>query len=158
MSAMRSIQRALPGQKQPDFRPSTPTSGPALLRPRLDDPGHDPAVLADLAVPDEPELLIGRQRAVEQEPGGHPTRLLRLRLDAPPAHPRDELTRPGEPRAGTARAPVPLPGKEARDAPVGRARPGFLVRRPVLDPGHPAGCADLPPPHAIVPAEDECGV
>src|SRR5215475_1023560 len=136
---MRSIQRASPGQKQPDFRPSTPTSGPALLRPRLDDPGHDPAVLADLAVPDEPELLIGRQRAVEQEPGGHRTGVLRVSLDGPPAQPRDEIKRTGERRAGHALAPVPLPGEAARDAPVGRARPGFLVRRPVLDPGHLAG-------------------
>jgi hypothetical protein len=37
----------------------------------LDDPGHDPAVLADLAVTDEPELLIGRQGAVVEEAGGH---------------------------------------------------------------------------------------
>ena len=32
---------------------------PRLLCPRLDDPGHDPAVLADLAVTCEPEFLVG---------------------------------------------------------------------------------------------------
>ena len=44
------------------------------LRGWLDDLGDDPAVLADLAVADEPELLVGRQGAVEEETGSNRTR------------------------------------------------------------------------------------
>src|SRR5512146_196684 len=58
---------------------------PRLLRPWLDDPGHDPAVLADLAVTGEPELLVGRQGTVDQESGGHRAGALRVSLDGPAA-------------------------------------------------------------------------
>jgi hypothetical protein len=44
---------------------------------RRDDAGHDPAVLADLAVPDEPEFLVGRKSTVVEETGGHRTGVLR---------------------------------------------------------------------------------
>jgi hypothetical protein len=44
--------------------------GVRSLGRRLDDSGHDPALLADLAVTSEPELLVGRQGSVEKEAGG----------------------------------------------------------------------------------------
>lgn len=78
---------------------------PRLLRPRLDDPGHDPAVLADLTVTDELELLAGRQGAVVKESGGHRAGVLRVSLNGPAAQARDEIERTGEldlaaPKAG----------------------------------------------------------
>jgi hypothetical protein len=86
---------------------------PRLLRPWLDDPGHDPAVLADLAVTGEPELLVGRQGTVEQESGGHRAGALRVSLDGPAAQTRDEVKRTGAARSapGTPRhlRPVPVP-------------------------------------------------
>src|SRR5580693_867904 len=72
----------------------------------------------------------------------------------PPPRPATRSSAP----ASAALAPVPLPDIAACDSPVGRGRPAFFVRRPVLDPGHLAGCAGLAPAHAIVPVEDECGV
>src|SRR5512132_3785562 len=33
-------------------------------------PGHDPTVVADLAVADEPELLVGRKSTVVENPAG----------------------------------------------------------------------------------------
>src|SRR6516164_9813630 len=124
----------------------------------LDDSGHDPAVLADLAVTDEPELLVGRQGTVEEEAGGHRTGVLRVSLDSPAAQGRDEIERTGEGRGGHALAPVPLTDVAARDPPVWRGRLAFFVRRAVLDPGHLAGRAELAPPHAVVPVVYEGGV
>src|SRR5262249_57610564 len=71
-------------------------------------PGQDPAVLADLAVTGEPELLVARQGTVEQESGGHRVGALRVSLDGPAAQTRDEVRRTGAapPAPGT---PPPLP-------------------------------------------------
>ena len=54
--------------------------------------------------------------------------------------------------------PEPLTDIAARDSPVWRGRPAFLVRCPVLDPGHFAGCAELAPADAVLPVENERGV
>src|SRR5205823_6037705 len=109
-TASSGARRARPADRLPGV-------WPRLLRPRLDDPGHDPAVLADLAVTGEPELLVGRQGAVEEEPGGHRPGVLGVSLDGAPAQACDEIERTGERRRGHSLAPVPLPGVAARDAP-----------------------------------------
>src|SRR5215472_19175824 len=85
----------------------------------LDDSGHDPAVLADLAVTDEPELLVGRQGTVEQESGGHRVGALRVSLDGPAAQTRDEVKRTGAARSapGTPRHLRPVPGRADRLSP-----------------------------------------
>src|SRR5215472_6566596 len=121
----------------------------------LDDSGHDPAVLADLAVTDEPELLIGRQGAVEQEAGGHRVGALRVALDGPPAQTRDEIERTGERRRGHALTPVPLADVATRDPPVRRGRPTLVVCGAALDPRHLLGGAELAPAHAVVPLVHE---
>jgi hypothetical protein len=92
---------------------------PRLLRPWLDDPGHDPAVLAHLAVTGEPELLVGRQGTVEQESGGHRAGALRVSLDGPAAQTRDEVKRTGAARSapGTPRHLRPVPVRANRLSP-----------------------------------------
>src|SRR5215475_12940549 len=120
-----------------------PAFDPRFLRPGLDDPGHDPAVLADLAVTNEPELLVSRQGTVEEESGRHGVGALRVSLDGPAAQTRDEIERTGERRRGNALTPVPLTGVAARDPPVRRGRPAFVVRGAVLDPRHLVGGAEL---------------
>jgi len=92
---------------------------PRLLRPWLDDRGHDPAVLADLAVTGEPELLVGRQGTVEQESGGHRAGALRVSLDGPAAQTRDEVKRTGAARSarGTPRHLRPVPVRADRLSP-----------------------------------------
>jgi SAM-dependent methyltransferase len=125
---------------------------------RLDDPGHDPAVLADLTVTGEPELLVGRQSAVVEEAGGHRPGGLGVSLDRPPAQARDEIERAGERCRSHALAPVPLTDIAARDPPIRRCRPAFFVRGQALDPGHFLGCAELAPADAVLPLENERGV
>lgn len=124
-----------------------------LLQSWLDDPGHDPAVLADFAVTGEPEFLVGRQSAVVEEAGGHRAGGLRVSLDSSPAQARDEINRPGERRSGHALTPVTLTDVAARDSPVRQGGPAFLVRRPGLDPGHLLGRAELTPADAILPSK-----
>src|SRR5919204_6092278 len=85
------------------------------LRPRLDDPGHDPAVLAEHAVTGEPELLIGGQSAVVEEAGGHRVGGLWVSLDSSPAQSGDEIEGTCERRGGHALAPVTLADVAARD-------------------------------------------
>jgi hypothetical protein len=82
-------------------------------------PGHDPTVVADLAVADEPELLVGRKSGC-REPVGHGTGVLRVSLEASPAQARDEIDRTGERRAGQALTPAPLTDVATSDPPVGR--------------------------------------
>ena len=55
------------------------------LRGRLDEPRHDPAMLADLAIANEAQLLVGGQGPVEEEAGGHGAGVLRVALDRPAA-------------------------------------------------------------------------
>src|SRR5215510_4244489 len=58
--------------------------------------GDDPPVLADLAVASEPEVLIGRERPVEEEAGRHREGILWVTLDGPPAQAGDQIERSGE--------------------------------------------------------------
>jgi hypothetical protein len=55
---------------------------------RLDHLGNHPAVLADLAVADEPEPLVRRQSAVEEKAGGNGACVLRVALHRPAADSR----------------------------------------------------------------------
>src|SRR6188768_2362465 len=91
---------------------------PPLLRAPLDEPRHHPAVLADLAVADEAELLVGRQRAVEEKPGRHGSRVLGAAFDRPAALTRDEIERTGKRCGGDALAPAALADEAAGDPPV----------------------------------------
>jgi len=81
------------------------------LRPGLHDSGDDPAVLADLAVADESQLLVGRQGTVEKEAGRNRTRGLGISLYLAAAETCDQFERPFERRRRDALAPVPLPTK-----------------------------------------------
>src|SRR5262245_32778501 len=103
------------------------------LRRRLDDLRDDPAVLADLAVADESQLLVGRQGAVEEEAGRNRARVLRVALDAAAAEACDQIQRSAERRRGDALATVPLADEVAGDPPVRQGRDALLVGRPVLD-------------------------
>src|SRR6059058_2408576 len=70
-------------------RPGIVVSVRPVLWGRLDEPGHNPTVLADLAVADEPEFLVGGERAVEQKAGGNRVRVFGVSLDPPAAQSRD---------------------------------------------------------------------
>src|SRR6476469_4100886 len=61
------------------------------LRRWLDDFGDDPAVLADLAVADESQLLVGRQGAVEEEARRHRTRGFGVPIDPAAAETCDQI-------------------------------------------------------------------
>jgi hypothetical protein len=74
-------------------------------------------MLADPAVACEPELLVGRQRAVEEEAGGDRARILGVSLDRPAAEGCDQLERSREPRGRDALAPAALADEVARDPP-----------------------------------------
>src|SRR6266540_169270 len=123
------------------------------LRRWLDDFGDDPAVLADLAVADESQLLVGRQGAVEEEAGRNRTRVLGIALYVAAAETRDQLERPGERRRGDALAPVPLADEVAGDPPVRQGREALLVGSPVLDLRHLVRRAELAPTHTVVAIE-----
>ena len=68
----------------------------------FDDPPHDPPVLADLAVAGEPELLVGRQGAVEEETCGNCVSAFWVALDGAAAEARDEVEGAGERGCGYA--------------------------------------------------------
>src|SRR5262252_476481 len=104
------------------------------LRGRLEDLGDDPAVLADLAVADESQLLVGRQGAVEEEAGRNGARGFGIALHLAAAETCDQFERPFEPRRGDALAPVPLADEVAGDPPVRQGREARLVGGTVLDP------------------------
>jgi hypothetical protein len=123
-----------------------------------DDPGHDPPVLADLAVANEPELLVGRKRTVEEEACGHRTSVLRVSLHGSPTKARNEIQRTGESGRSHAPAPVPLADVATRDPPVRRRRLTLLVRRTVLDQGQLVRSAELAPADAVLPVEHKCRV
>src|SRR5437588_7952730 len=85
----------------------TPERRTVDLRRWLDDFRDDPAMLADLAVADESQLLVGRQGAVEEETGRNRTRVLRITLDRAAAGACDQIERSGERRRGDSLAPMP---------------------------------------------------
>src|SRR5262245_3046492 len=97
----------------------------ALLRARLD-PRHDPAVLADLPVEFEPELLVGRQRTVEEEAGGHGAGVLGVALDGSAAEAGFSSTAPVRAAVATPWLRCPLPDIAARD--IGTLRALDLVQ------------------------------
>src|SRR5438477_9586554 len=80
----------------------------------LDCPGHDPAMLADLAVAGEPELLVGRQSAVEEKAGRNRGGVLRVALDRSPTQAGDQIKRTRERRTGDTLAAVALADIAAR--------------------------------------------
>ncbi len=112
-------------------------------------------MLADLAVADEAELLVGRERAVEEESGGHRARVFGVALDRPAAPARDEIERTGERCCGDALAPAALADEAAGDPPVGRRRASLLVGGAALDPRQLLGRAELAPAQAVLAVEDE---
>src|SRR3954453_6339147 len=125
------------------------------LRGWLEDLGDDPAVLADPAVADEPERLVGRQGAVEEETGSNRTRGFGIALDLPAAETSDQIERPMERRRGDALAPMPFPDEVAGDPPVRQGREALLVGGPVLDLRHLVRRAELTPTHTVVALEHQ---
>src|SRR5215510_1214894 len=101
-------------------RPETPLR--RRLRGWLEDFGDDPAMLADLAVADESQLLVGRQGAVEEEAGRNRTRVLRVALYVAAAEVCNQIQRSAERRRGDTLAPVPLADEVAGDPPVRQRR------------------------------------
>src|SRR5438094_2330016 len=128
----------------------TPEGRVVAVRPWLDDFGDDPAVLADLAVADESQLLVGRQGAVEEEAGRNRTRVLGIALYVAAAETCDQLESPGERRRGDALAPVPLADEVAGDPPVRQGREALLVGSPVLNLRHLVRRAELAPALTVV--------
>src|SRR5262249_25961600 len=125
----------------------------APLRRWLDDFGDDPAVLADLAVADESELLVGRQGAVEEKAGGDRIRGFRRALYLAAPQPGDQVERPFQRRRGDAPAPVSLADEVAGDPPFRQGREALLIGGPVLDLRHLARRAELAPTHTDVAVE-----
>src|SRR5213593_1839042 len=130
-----------------------PRGSRGRLRRWFDDFGDDPAVLADPAVADESQLLVGRQGAVEEEAGGNRTRVLGIALYVAAAETCDQLERAGERRRGDALTPVPLADEVAGDPPVRQGREALLVGSPVLDLRHLVRRAELAPTHTVVAIE-----
>src|SRR5262249_33586737 len=118
------------------YRDSSPASpgDEAMSGARLNRLEHDPAVLADLAVAGESELLVRRERAVEEEAGRHRPGSLRIALDRPAAEARDEVECALDRGGGHAPAAQPFADEAAADPPVRQCREPFLVRGAVLDP------------------------
>src|SRR4029450_9268428 len=110
-------------------------------------------MLADLAVEDESQLLVGGQGTVEEEAGRNQTRVLRIALYLAAAETCDQFERPGERRRRDALAPVPLADEVAGDPPVRQGREALLVGGPVLDLRHLVRRAELAPTHTVVAVE-----
>src|SRR5262249_44415041 len=125
---------------------------------RFHDAGHDPAVLADPAIPREAEPLVGRQYAVEEKAGRHRAGVLRVSLHGPAAQARDQVDRTGQSCVRHAPAPVSLADEVARDPPIRWGRLTLLIRGAVLDPRHLARSSELAPADAAFAVEDECRV
>src|SRR5215217_6574985 len=121
----------------------------------LDDFGDDPAVLAELAVADESELLVGRQGAVEEEAGRNRTSGVGIPLYLAAAETCDQIERPIERRRGDALAPMPLADEVAGDPPVRQGREALLIGGPVLDLRHLVRRAELAPTHTVVAIEHQ---
>src|SRR5262249_46649584 len=103
------------------------------LRRRLDAFGDDPAVLADLAVADEAQLLVGREGAVEEEACRHRASGFGIPLYPAAAETCDQIERPFERGRGDALAPLPLADEVAGDPPIRQLREALLVGGPVLE-------------------------
>src|SRR3954452_24034774 len=123
------------------------------LRDWLDELGHDPAVLSNLAVADESQLLVRRQGAIEEKAGRNRTRVLGIALYIATAETRDQTERPFERRRGDALAPVPLADEIAGDPPVRQGREALLVDGRVLDLRHFVRSAELAPTDTVAAIE-----
>src|SRR6186997_795128 len=84
------------------------TTSPSLAG--VDRPRDDPPVLADLAVALEAQPLVGGERPVEQETGGHRRGVLRVALHPAAPEPGDQVERAGQACRGDALTTVALAG------------------------------------------------
>jgi hypothetical protein len=116
-----------------------------LSRLRLDDYGHDPAVLTDLPVGGEAELLVRRERSVEQESCRHRVGALGIALHRSPAEGGDQVQRPGQCGGGYAMSSVALADIAAPDSPIGEGLLTLLVGGAALDPRQFRGRPELAP-------------
>src|SRR5689334_17560119 len=112
-------------------------------------------MLADRAVADESQLLVGGEGAVEEEAGRNRIRALRIALDGAAAETRDQLECAGKRSRCDSLPPVPLADEIARDPPVGQGREALLVGGPVLDLGHLVRRTELAPAHALAAVENQ---
>src|SRR5580698_9813660 len=112
-------------------------------------------MLADRAVPSEPQPLVRRQGAVVEEPGRHRLGRLRIALDGPAAELRDQLQCPGQCSRGNPLASMSLADVTTANSPLRQRFPVLLVRRPALDPRDLFDRTELAPAQAGVPVEDE---
>ena len=87
-------------------------------------------MLSDLSVSREPESLIGRERPVEEEAGGHGIRGFGVALDGPAAELRDQLECTPEARGRDADASVSLANEATGDAPVRQPDEALFVLGP----------------------------
>src|SRR5262245_55242665 len=94
-----------------------PVNASRLAARGLDGLRHDPTVLADLAIPFEPELLVGGQRPVDEESGGYRRGVLGVALDGSPTRLGDQLDRTGQRGTGDTLAPIPLAHEATGDPP-----------------------------------------
>src|SRR5262249_4610838 len=101
------------------------------------------------------ELLVRRERAVEEEAGRHGPRSLRIALDRAAAEARDKVERARDRGGRHAAAAQPLADEAAADPPIRHCRETLLVRGAVLDLGHLVGSAELGPAETVVSVEDE---
>ena len=81
------------------------------LRARLDHLRNDPAVLADLTVADESELLVRRESAVEEKARGNRAGVLRISLHRPAAETAMRSSAPASAAVATPWRRCPLPTK-----------------------------------------------
>ena len=112
-------------------------------------------MLADSAVPREPELLVRRERAVEKKAGGHQIGVFGIALDTTTAGVSDEVEGPGESCCEDTLAPVTLADKAAGDSPIRQRDEFFLVGGSVLDPWQLVGSSELAPADAVRSVKDK---
>ena len=106
----------------------------------------------------EPEVLIGRQRPVVQETGGHRVGGLGIAFHGPPAERRDQVQRPSQRCGSHALTAVSFADVTTPDPPIGPGRLTLFVGGTVLDPWQLLGPAELAPAQTVIAAEDERGV
>lgn len=124
----------------------------------LDEFRDHPPVLADLAIANEAETLVGGKCTVVQEPRRNCIRGLGVALNRAPAETGDQLERASQCGGCDPLAAVPFADVAASDSPVRCGTPLLLIRGTVLDSRHFVGDAELTPAHAIVAVENECCV